>query len=155
MTMLLSTCFMFFIIWFCCYIGCKNRNKKLIDKRIKQSVQETEASLREHGFSLKKQPREQLILTTIPTKKPPPEEACSHEYDVLDSIERVKKSRTTSRKKEKLMEKLKPDETPRVVHESVNEGYETDEKESQDQLPTENKMLSIRNRPRLTPSQIE
>ncbi len=147
-TMLLSTCFMFFIIWFCCYIGCKKRNLSLIDKRVKQSVQETEANLKEHGLNLKRQPKEQLILTTIPNRKSGPEEINSHEYDVLDSVERViKKSKTTSRKKEKIKENLKPDENPRVVTQNVNEGYESDEKV--------NPNYSIRNRPRLTPSQIE
>ena len=150
-TMLLSTCFMFFIIWFCCYIGCKNRNLNLADKRVKHSVQETEANLREHGLSLKKPPKEQLILTALPNRKNEPntKELCSHEYDVLDSVEKVKKLKTTSRKKEKLMEKLTPDENPKVVTTAnVNEGYETDE-------IIANPNYSIRNRPRLTPSQIE
>ena len=153
--MMLSTCFLLFIIWFCCYIACKDRNDKLKVKRIKKSINETETNLNEAGMVDNQPSSECFTLKTIPIKKHNFRAdtiiySQDHDYDILgDSIKNKKPNKITSQKKEDLKEKLgKPDENPKVTKvEQINQAYEPEL-----DLSSNINRLDL---PRLTPSQIE
>lgn len=51
-TFLLSTCFLFFIIWVCCCTKLKNKNRKNSkSERINRSIKETESNLNKLGLT--------------------------------------------------------------------------------------------------------
>ena len=117
--MMLSTCFLLFIIWFCCYIACKDRNDKLKVKRIKKSINETETNL--NGVVDYQPSSEYFTLKTVPKKHNFRAETIiytqDNDYDVLgSSVKNKKPNKITSKKKENLIQKLgKPDENPKVL----------------------------------------
>lgn len=155
---------MLFLVWFCCYIACKDRNAKLCEQRVKRSIKETETNLNSLGFDLNKLSTnkhndstdptdfEYLTLTTLPNKsnqiqEKNADEVYSHQYDIVDPNQYLNKTKTTSIKKQKLIEKLNP---------QVNEAFVADEEEDQvKNKPNTSKQLTIAKRPRLTASQIE
>ena len=174
-TMLLSTCFMLFLIWFCCYIACKDRNSKMADKRVKKSIHETETNLNEIGLNLKQQStyydnddktekaNDFEYLRTVPNSHKTIVEKAYNTTDLENNcdlintvnIKNTKKSKLCSLKKQKLDEKLLS--ISKVDNSKINEAYADTEDDMLNNYRTNaiDKHSTLKNRPRLTPSQIE
>jgi hypothetical protein len=49
--MVLSTCFLIFILWFCCFTAFKERNFRLSSRSLSKSIKETQSNLNELGLN--------------------------------------------------------------------------------------------------------
>ena len=86
--MLLSTCFLVFILWFCCLASLKRHKSQIKQTQLEKSINETKYNLKELGIKLKNEKKirnvkqdplkvkdddknENLFLTTIISSRPP------------------------------------------------------------------------------------
>lgn len=92
--MLLSTCFLIFILWFCCVTVLKDKKIKSSTKQIRKSIKESQTNVKELGNTLQnpfkktdqnkndiyvRDDSEYLIFKNLPNKKSKVENASKNE----------------------------------------------------------------------------
>ncbi len=147
--MLLSTCFLFFIIWFCCFISYKDRgkdgNKKSEVTSLNKPIQEMQLNLKNIGIELKDE------KTQNKSKE-------IHDIKVTDdkrNNEKNKKeySKTCNLNETRKVQELKNVEDYMYLNEDEfhNKAFLNEENE----LKSNNYSIIIKNQPRLNRDEIE